>query len=130
MGKLVAAYAELGRTAVEAKELVAQDNRYQRAFDSATAERAELEPQLGFISLTIENPREDTTVNVGGEEVRRAAWAEPEPAIAGASDVVVETPGHAPVKRTITLAAGEKTALTIDAQSGDLLGAPPSPHVA
>src|ERR1700734_950182 len=56
MGRLVAAYAELGRAAVEAKELVVQDNRYQRAFDSATAERAEIEPQLGFVSLTIENP--------------------------------------------------------------------------
>jgi hypothetical protein len=129
MGKLVAAYAELGRTAVEAKELVAQDNRYQRAYDSAMAERAELEPQLGFIALTIENPGDDTKVSVGGEEVRRAAWTEPEPAIAGATEVVVEAPGHAPVTRTVTLAAGEKTALTIDAQSGALLGAPPSPLV-
>ena len=54
-GKLVAAYAELGRTAVEAKELLAQDNRYQRAYDTATTERSEIEPQLGFVTLTIQN---------------------------------------------------------------------------
>src|ERR1700733_14473236 len=62
LGKLVPAYAEVCRTAVEAKELVAQDNRYQRAFDSATAEREEIEPQLGFVSLTIQNPVDDTKV--------------------------------------------------------------------
>jgi hypothetical protein len=64
---------------------------------------------------------------VGGEEARRAAWAEPEPVAAGATDVVVETPGHSPVRRTVTLAAGEKTALSIDAQSGEVLGGPAPP---
>src|SRR5258708_5855936 len=52
MGKAIAAYAELGRTAVEAKELTTQDNRYQRAYDAAKAERAEIEAKLGFVSLT------------------------------------------------------------------------------
>src|SRR5258708_4041091 len=33
MGRLIAAYAELGRAAVEAKELTSQDHRYQRAYD-------------------------------------------------------------------------------------------------
>ncbi|HEY6464123.1 MAG TPA: hypothetical protein VIY73_28335, partial [Polyangiaceae bacterium] len=97
MGRKVAAYAELGRTAVEAKELVGQDNRYQRALDSATAERAEIEPQLGFVSLTIQNATDDTKVTVGGEEIRRAAWPEPAPVVAGSTDVVVATPGHATV---------------------------------
>jgi hypothetical protein len=127
MGKLVAAYAELGRTAIEAKELVAEDNRYQRALASATAERAEIEPQLGFVSLTIQNAADETRVTVSGEEVRRAAWTEPAPAVVGTTDAVVETPGHAPVRRTLTLAAGERTALTIDAQSGELLGGPTPP---
>ncbi|HEY8042493.1 MAG TPA: hypothetical protein VIF15_21975 [Polyangiaceae bacterium] len=130
MGRLVAAYAELGRTAIEAKELVAQDNRYQRAYDAATAERADIEPQLGFVSLTIQNPSEGTTVTVGGEELRRAAWSEPAPALAGSAEVVVQTPGHLPVKRSVALAAGQRTSLTIDAQSGPLEGAaapPPEP---
>src|ERR1700744_294591 len=60
MGKLVDAYAELGRTAIEAKELMAQDNRYQRAQVAATAERAQIQPKLGFVSLTIENATDDT----------------------------------------------------------------------
>ena len=125
-GRLVAAYAELGRTAVEAKELVGQDNRYQRALDTATAERAEIEPQLGFVSLTIENPTDDTHVTVGGEEIRRAAWSEPAPTVAGSTDVVVTTPGHAPVTKSLTVAAGHREAVTVDALSGPPVGGAPS----
>jgi hypothetical protein len=122
-GKLVAAYAEFGRTSIEAKELIAEDKRYQLALDSATAERAELQPKLGFVALTIQNPADATRVTVGGEEIRRAAWAEPAPAMAGTTAVVVITPGHAEVTRTVTLTAGASTALTIDAQSGAAEGA-------
>jgi hypothetical protein len=124
MGRQVAAYAELGRTAVEAKELVVQDNRYQRALDSAKAERAEIEPQLGFVSLTIQNATDDTKVTVGGEEIRRAAWAEPAPVVAGSTDVVIATPGHATVTRTITVPAGQKASVIVDALSADTPAAP------
>jgi len=128
MGRFVPAYAEFGRTAVEAKELSASDNRYKLANDAAAIERGELEPLLGFVSLTITNPTDATRVTVGGEEIRRAAWSEPAPAVAGVTDVIVETPGHAPVKASVTLAQGARTALTIDAQSGEPLpGAAPAP---
>jgi hypothetical protein len=127
MGKLVAAYAELGRTAVEAKELVVQDNRYQRALDTATAERAEIQPQLGFVTLTIQNATDDTTVNVGGEQIRRAAWNEPAPVAAGLTEVVVSRPGHPAVTRALSVGPGEKSALTIDALAGDATAAPPPP---
>jgi hypothetical protein len=129
MGKLVDAYAEFGRTAIEAKELKAEDNRYGRAYDAATTERAQLQPKLGFVTLTVENASDGTKLTVGGEEVRRAAWAEPAPALAGTTDVVVTTPGHVPVTRSVTLAAGASTALTVDAQSGasDASEAPAAP---
>jgi len=127
MGKLVAAYVELGRTAVEAKELLAQDNRYQKAADAATAERNEIEPKLGFVTLDVQNATDETTVTIGGEEIRRAAWTEPAPVAPGATDVVVSTPGHEPAKRTVTLAAGQKMTLPIDAMSGEATAAPPPP---
>jgi hypothetical protein len=118
MGKLVEAYAELGRTAIEAKELRAEDKRYDRTYEAAMAERADLQPKLGFVTLTVQNPSEGTRVTVGGEEIRRAAWAEPAPVMAGSTQIAVSTPGHADVTRTVTVAAGASAALTIDAQSG------------
>jgi hypothetical protein len=126
MGKLVAAYAEFGRTAIEAKEMLAQDSRYQGAYDSATTERAEIEPKLGFVTLTIPNATDQTTVAIDGEEIRRAAWSEPAPVAPSNSEIVVTTPGHTPVKRTVALAAGQKEALSIDALSGDATDAAPA----
>jgi hypothetical protein len=124
-GKLVAAYAELGRTAIEAKELLGQDNRYQRAYDAATDERKEIEPKLGFVTLTVQNATDDTKIVVDGEELKRAAWSEPIPVTPSNSQVVVTTTGHAPVTVAVTVAAGQRQALTIDALSGDQAGAPP-----
>jgi hypothetical protein len=126
MGKFVAAYAEFARTVAEAKELGASDNRYKPASDAAALERGELEPLVGFVSLTISNPTDATRVTVGGEEIRRSAWGDPAPA-SGPTEVVVETPGHAPVTASVTLAQGGKTSVTIDAQSGALLAEPTSP---
>jgi hypothetical protein len=126
MGKTVAAYAELGRSMVEAKELVGQDNRYQRAYDAAAAERAEIEPQLGFVSMTIVNAADDSSVRVNGEELRRAAWGEPAPVAAGPAEIVVQTPGRPPVTRTLTIAAGQKAQVTIDARPNDTPAAPPA----
>jgi hypothetical protein len=129
MEQTIEGYAELGGTAVEAKELMGQDRRYQRAYDAALAERAELEPRLGFVTLAIENPGDDTKVTIAGEEIRRAAWSEPTPVRPGVTEVTTLTPGHDPVQRTVTVAAGEKTSLAIDAQSGarPVVEAPPPP---
>ncbi len=123
MGNLVHAYVEFGRTEVEAKELAPQDSRYVKTGDSALAERKEIEPKLGFVTVTVQNPAENTTLKIGGEEWRRAGWNEPAPLMPGTNEIVVETPGKEPVKKTVTVAAGEKTTATIDA------GGPASPVV-
>jgi hypothetical protein len=127
MGKTIDAYAEFGRAAIEAKELTAQDNRYQRAYDAALAERAEIEPQLGFVALTVAHPEEETRITVGGEEIKRAAWNEPVPVAPGATEVVVTTPGRLPMKRAVTLGAGEKTSLDIDAATAEMEAKEPTP---
>jgi hypothetical protein len=127
MGNLVAAYTEFGRTEVEAKELAPQDPRYIKTGEAAQAERKEIEPKLAFVTVTVQNATDSTKLTVGGEEVRRAGWTEPAPLMPGGSDVIVETPGHEPVKKQVTLNAGEKTALTIDAASGTVTTGPVGP---
>jgi hypothetical protein len=138
LGKPVSAYAEFGRAAVEAKELLHEDHRYQRAYAAAVAERGEIEPKLGFVSLTISNASDETQVTVAGEEVKRAAWNEAAPVTPGTTEIVVSTPGYLPIKRGVTVASGQKASLAIDVQSGEREVAtpepppapPPPPHVA
>jgi hypothetical protein len=115
MGHLVPAYVELGRAAVEARELAAEDPRYEKTAEAALEERGELAQELGFVQITITREAPTTTVKVSGDEVLRGGWAEPVPVLPGTAEVVVETPGHDPISRTVEVAAGEKQAIEIDA---------------
>lgn len=117
MGRVVAAYVELGRAAVEAKELQHDDARYAKAGEAALEERARLEPKLGFAQISIARAGPDTVLKVQGDEVRRGGWSEPVPIKPGAATVVVETPGHALVTKEINISAGERVALAIDADA-------------
>jgi hypothetical protein len=115
LGRLVAAYAELGRTAVEAKELLRDDARYEKAAQAANDERAALVPKLGFVEVRVLHAAPETTLKVAGDDVSRGGWEEPLPVLPGAAEVVVETPGHDPVRQQLTLAAGERKSLELDA---------------
>ncbi len=115
MGRLVEAYAEFGRTAVEARELERADRRYAQAAESAELDRKDLETKLGFVVVDVRNPAPDSTLRVGGEEIKRAAWGVAAPAMPGDTEVVVETPGRPPVRKSVTLSAGQRAEMTIDA---------------
>jgi len=115
LGRLVAAYAELGRTAVEAKEMKSEDARYEKAAESATEERKQLLPRLAFVDVRITHAIDTTTLRFADESVRRGGWDEPVPAMPGDATLVVETPGQAPITRAVHLTAGEHAQVAVDA---------------
>ncbi len=115
LGRTVAAYAELGRAAVEAKELLRDDTRYEKAAQAASDERAALAPKLGFLDVRITHATPETTLKVANDEVRRGGWEEPVPVLPGSATIVVETPGHAAVQQQVDVAAGEHKSIAIDA---------------
>ena len=117
MGRSVAAYVEFGRVSVEAKELVRDDARYEKADVAAADERAQLLPKLGFVEVSVTHSAPDTVLKVGGETVRRGGWDEPLPVMPGDSVVRIETEGHEPMVQAVTVAAGEHKALTLDANA-------------
>jgi hypothetical protein len=127
MGRTVAAYVELGRVAVEAKELVSEDPRYEQAATAARDERAQIEPKIGFVEVSVTHPGPETSLRVSGDEVRRGGWAEPVPVLPGNVAVVVETPGHAPVTQTVAIGAGERKQVAIDAAVDASLEPSPAP---
>ena len=115
LGRTVAAYAELGRAAVEAKELLRDDTRYEKAAQAATDERAALAPKLGFLDVRVTHATPETTLKVANDAVRRGGWEEPVPVMPGNATVLVETPGHPPVQQQVDVAAGEHKSVAIDA---------------
>jgi hypothetical protein len=120
---------------VEAKELVRDDPRYEKTQQAALDERAQLEPKLGFVQITVSHPSEGTVLKVAGDEVRRGGWDEPIPVFPGTAMIAVETPGQAPVRQQITLAAGDRKAMALDAAANapppaaptSIATAPPAP---
>lgn len=127
MGRLVEAYAEYGRTAVEAKEHEHEDGRYAKAGDAATAERNLLSPKLGFLEIKVSNANEQTKLTVAGDDIRQAAWGEAIPVMPGELDVQLESPNAAPVKTHVTVAAGRHVPLALDAGAGGAAVVTPPP---
>jgi hypothetical protein len=127
VGKLVVAYVELGRVAVEAKELAAEDARYEKTAEAANAERADLALKVGFVEVKIANADPNATLRVAGEEVARSGWGEPFPVMPGDTEAVLEAPGRGPVRKSAAVAAGQRVALELDGAEG---APPPPPSVA
>lgn len=115
LGKTVPAYVEFGRAAVEAREQTRDDPRYEKTAESASEERARLQPKLGFVNVTVEHPSDATTLDVAHDEIRRGGWSEPIPVLPGTTEVVVATPGSTPITRVVSVGAGETKAVAIDA---------------
>ena len=127
-GNLVEAYVEFGRTEVAANELSVEDPRYKKAGEAATQERNDLAKRLGFVSLTVKNAGPDTKITIAGEELKRAGWDTPAPVMPGTTEITLETPGKAPFKKSVTLDAGGKTTLDLDAnEAPSTESAPPPP---
>jgi hypothetical protein len=114
-GKLVAAYAELGRTAAEAREHAAEDPRYAKTAQAASEERDAIAPQLGFVTVSVTGGSTETTVTIAGARFPRAALGEPLPVMPGSTEVVVETPGKPPLRQTLAVFGGERKSVTLDA---------------
>jgi hypothetical protein len=127
MGRLVEAYAEYGRTAVEAKELEHEDGRYGKAGEAASAERALLAPKLGFVEVTVAHPSDATKLVVAGGEIRRAGWTEPVPVMPGTVDLELDSPDRAPVKTQTTVGASAHVRVSLDADAGAGQAVPPRP---
>jgi hypothetical protein len=119
LGRLVEAYVEFGRASVEAREHLVEDPRYAKTAEAAAAERDAIAPQIGFVNVHVERADETSRLKVGSDEIRRGGWSEPIPVKPGQTEIVLETPSKKPLRQTVTVAAGEKKAVSFDAGSAE-----------
>ncbi len=116
MNRLPEAYVEFGKTDAEATAAAAGDPRYTQTAEAAKKEQDAVAAQIGLVTVTIANADADATLTVGGAAVDRALWAQAVPVTPGAIDVVVTSGGKEISKQSVTVAAGEKKAIAIDAK--------------
>lgn len=117
MNKNVQAYNEFARTAAEARELAKGDSRYEKTAEAAEQDQKALEPKIGLVDVSVKGATPETQLKVGGEPIAREAWGQPIAVNPGTNEVVAETPGRPAAKRSVTVAAGQKEAVAIDAAS-------------
>jgi hypothetical protein len=118
LGETRAAWIEYDRTAAEARGAGA---KYARVPDAALQERDELAPKVGLVTVVVQGSDPAMSVRVGTADVPPDHWGKPFPIEPGTVDVVVQAPGKAPVKQTVTVGPGEQREVRLDATAG---GAP------
>jgi hypothetical protein len=124
-GSIGDAWTEYGRTIGEATKLAATEDRYAKTAEAATTERAELEPRLAFVVVTIAHAPPDATLKAAGRTVAPDEASGPIVVPAGAVDVVLtDGSGKELGRQTVSAALGQKTAVALDAQP------PPKPTTA
>jgi hypothetical protein len=115
MGETRSAYVEYTKVVDEATLRAQTEEKYVPTRDSAKTERDELAPKLGMVTITVNNPDPASTVRLGSVAVPPDQWGKPFPVDPGTVDAVVQTGDKPPVKQTITVGAGERRAVTLDA---------------
>jgi hypothetical protein len=115
-GSLADAWTEYGRTIGEAKRLAATEDRYAKTADAAAAERADLEPKLAFVVVSVAHAPPDATLKAGGRLVPADEASGPIVVSAGTVDVVLSDAGGKELGRqTVSATVGQKTAVALDA---------------
>jgi hypothetical protein len=128
-GSLGDAWTEYSRTIGDATKLAATEDRYAKTAEAASSERAELEPKLAFVVVTVAHAPPDATLKASGRLVSPEEWSKPIVVPAGAVDVVLaDASGQELGRQTVSATVGQKTAVALDAQPQSK--AKPAPEVA
>lgn len=106
------AWLEFDRTADEAS---AGGAKYVPTHDSAVLERDELSNKLGLVTVAAPDADASLTIRIANHEVPSDRRGKPYPVDPGMVDVVVEAPGKPPLRRTVTVGAGERRDVSLDA---------------
>lgn len=122
LGRRAEAYEEMRATVRDANEWAAKDPKYNATRDSAAAEVALLEAEVGKLIVAIVDPPEQLEVDVNGAALDRAALGTPRAVEPGKVTVAVRAIGKKPVSREIDVPKGETRTVTLALESDDARG--------
>jgi hypothetical protein len=123
LGEHVDAYLEFEGVIAEAEARSKTEPKYAPTRDTAMVERDEVGTKIALVTVSVTNDAPDAKLLIGGKEIPRERWGKPHPVAPGDTEVVLETPAKPPVKEALTLKAGDKRPVTLDANAA--VAAPP-----
>jgi hypothetical protein len=107
LGKPVEAYEEMAATTREAATKAEADPKYELTRDAAASELARLERRVGKIVVALAEPFAGASVTINGAPLAAARLGAPVAVEPGPMVVEASRPGEAPVRREISISAGE-----------------------
>lgn len=113
LGDLPAAYEAMRDTVTEATTAARTNAKYAPTRDSAAAELALLEPQIGKLLVAVADPPEGIRVVVNDRTVDISELAQPRAVKPGTTTCIIEAPGKERIERTIDIPAGQMRAIAV-----------------
>lgn len=116
------AWLEFDRTATEAS---AGGPKYAPTRDSALQERDEVAAKLSLVTIVVQPADPGMTVRVGAYVVPPDRLGKPYPVDPGATEVLVEIPGKAPLRQPLSVTRGERREVAVNTAATVMLGPGP-----
>jgi hypothetical protein len=113
LGKTAEAYEEMATTTREAAAKADSDPKYARTRDSAAAEMAVLERRIGKLVVALAEPGAGATVTLDGAPLTAERLGVPVAVQPGTMIVEATHAGDKPVRREVTVGAGETKTVAI-----------------
>lgn len=120
LGDVTESYREMKSTLDDARKRAQSDDKYVKTRDSAAAELALLEPQVGKLVVTVVGADAGVELTIDGKP---AIVGRPNVLQPGLRTLVARAPGMAESKQQVTVVGGETSATTVTLQAA--AGAPP-----
>ena len=130
LGKTTEAYEEMATTTREATALAETDPKYARTRDAAAAEMALLERRIGKIVVALAEPGAGAAVTLNGAPLGAERIGVPVAVQPGKMTIEATHAGDTPVRREVTIGAGETRTVAIAFTSAAASGAAVPPGAA
>lgn len=108
LGRFAEAIEEFHRTFRAASDLSRADPYYEQIRDAAERERESILPNVGWITIHVDEPPPGLSLHLDLQELSAQALDLPLPVDPGSITVRAEAPGTEPVSRTLEIAADQR----------------------
>lgn len=115
LGRIDEAMSEYERAMREAADRANSDPRYVATRDAAHAEMVALEPRVGRVIITLDQPPANVVVRVNQREIPAAGLGVPMPVLPGHVEVRVQARGFVDDRRELELGAGQQASVAFPA---------------
>lgn len=109
------AFAELEAVLAEAETRALGEPKYAPTRDTARLERDELAGVVGLLTVSVKAAEPATTLDVAGRRIPQERWSRPVAVKPGAVELVLTSPSGTRSTKSVSVAAGEKQAVVLDA---------------